>query len=60
MVFRADDPPVVQAAPAKEAKFLPLRDMPMPALFEAVVVPPKPTHHGFFGKLKGFFSSIFG
>jgi hypothetical protein len=60
MVFRADDPPVVQAAPAKEAKLLPLRDMPMPALFEAVVVPPKPTHHGFFGKLKGFFSSIFG
>ncbi len=60
MVFRADDPPPVQAAPAKEAKLLPLRDVPMPASFEAVVVPPKPTHHGFFGKLKGFFSSIFG
>jgi hypothetical protein len=60
MVFRADDPPPVQAAPAKEAKLLPLRDMPMPASFEAVVVPPKPSHHGFFGKLKGFFSSIFG
>ncbi|HTA25395.1 MAG TPA: AMIN domain-containing protein [Terriglobales bacterium] len=60
MVFRADDPPPVQADPANEAKLLPLRDMPMPASFEAVVVPPKPTHHGFFGKLKGFFSSIFG
>ena len=59
IVFRAEDPPPVEPAPAQEAKLLPLRDMPMPASFEAAVMPPKPAHHGFFGKLKGFFSTIF-
>jgi hypothetical protein len=60
MVFRATDPPLPQPAPAEEASLLPLRDVPVPASFEAVVAPPKPAHHGFFGKLKGFFSAIFG
>jgi hypothetical protein len=60
MVFRANDPPPVQPAPTSEAKLLLLRDMPVPASFQAAVVPPKPTHHGFFGKLKGFFSAVFG
>lgn len=60
IVFRASDPPPVTPAPAQEAALLPLRDMPLPARFEAVVVPPKPVRHGFFGKLKGFFSAIFG
>jgi len=60
IVFRASDPPPVQGAPTSEVKLLPLRDMPMPASFEAVVGPPKPAHHGFFGKLKGFFSAVFG
>jgi hypothetical protein len=60
MVFRASDPPPVRPAPAEEASLLPLRDMPVQASFEAVVVTPKPAHHGFFGKLKGFFSTIFG
>jgi hypothetical protein len=60
IVFRASDPSPVTPAPAEEASLLPLRDMPTPAPFEAVVVPPKPAHHGFFGKLKGFFSAIFG
>jgi AMIN domain-containing protein len=60
MVFRASDPPPVTAAPTLEASLLPLRDMPAPASFEAVVRPPKPAHHGFLGKLRGFFSAIFG
>jgi AMIN domain-containing protein len=60
IVFRANDPPPVMPAPAEEASLLPLRDTPVPASFEAIVVPPKPAHHGFFGKLKGFFSTIFG
>jgi hypothetical protein len=60
MVFRASDPPPARPAPADEAKLLPLRDMPVPASFEAVVVPPKPVRHGFFGKIKGFFAAVFG
>jgi hypothetical protein len=60
MVFRASDPPPVQPAPTSEAKLLPLRDIPVPASLGATVVPPRPTHHGFFGKLKGFFSAVFG
>jgi hypothetical protein len=65
MVFRASDPPPaeirlhVALAPVDEAKALPLRDLPPPASLDAVVAPPKPTHHGFFGKLKGFFSAVF-
>ena len=60
MVFRASDPPLAQPAPTQEAELLPLRDMPVPSAFEAVVVPPKPAHRGFFGKLRGLFSAIFG
>ncbi|MFZ0285084.1 MAG: AMIN domain-containing protein [Terriglobales bacterium] len=59
MVFRAADLAPVRPAPADEASLLPLRDMPVPPS-EAVVAPPKPTHHGFFGRLKGFFSAVFG
>lgn len=57
IVFRASDP---APAPAEEASLLPLRDMPVRVSFEAVALPPKPVRHGFFGKLKGFFSTIFG
>jgi hypothetical protein len=60
VVFPASDPPPLQPAPVEEASLLPLRDTPVPARFEAVVAPPKPVHHGFFGKIRGFFSAIFG
>lgn len=60
MVFRASDPPSVPPAPAEEASLLPLRDIPLPASFDAVVVPPKPVHHSFFKRVKGFFSAVFG
>src|SRR5580704_2579550 len=60
LVFSASDPPPVTPAPTQEASLLPLRDLPTPASFVTLVAPPKPTHHGFFGKLKGFFSAMFG
>lgn len=60
IVFRASDPPPAGPAPAEEAKLLPLRELLVPNSFEAVVVPPKPVHHGFLGRLRGFFSAIFG
>ena len=60
VVFRASDLPPARPAPVLEASLLPLRDLPAPARFEAVVAPPKPAHHGFFGKIRGFFSAIFG
>jgi hypothetical protein len=60
MVFRGGDPPPIQPAPTEEAELLPLLDRTTPAPFEAVVLPPKPVRHGFFGKIKGFFSAIFG
>ncbi|MGO9127373.1 MAG: AMIN domain-containing protein [Terriglobales bacterium] len=60
IVFRASDPPPVQPAPTEEAELLPLRDMPVPTSFETAALPPKPAHHGFFGKIRGFFSTIFG
>jgi AMIN domain len=60
IVFRGSDLPPVPPAPAVEASLLPLRDAAMPASFETAVLPPKPVHRGFFGKLKGFFSAVFG
>jgi hypothetical protein len=65
-VFRAEEHsteiPPAQPAPTREAELLPIRDLPRPALFEIAVLPPrqaKEPHHGFFGKLKGFFAAIF-
>jgi hypothetical protein len=60
MVFRGSEPSPVRPAPSEEASLLPLRDTPLPASFGAVVAPPKPAHHGFLGKVKGFFAAIFG
>jgi hypothetical protein len=66
-VFRANDvpseQPLPQPAPTREAELLPARELPRPALLEIAVLPPhqaKEPHHGFFGKLKGFFAAIFG
>jgi hypothetical protein len=60
IVFRGSDPPPARPAPAQEAELLALRELPPPVLSEAAVAPPKPVHHGFFGKLKGFFAAVFG
>jgi hypothetical protein len=66
LVFRASDlPPRAPAAPVVEAKNLPATYAQPPAPVETVVQPPKKKasnateHHGFFGKLKGFFGSVF-
>ena len=67
-VFRATDtqPEPPQPAPVEEAGTLPLTFSQPPAPLQTVEVapPPPPTakptpHHGFFGKVKGFFSAIF-
>jgi len=57
---KAQPPP---AAPVAEAAVLPLPPAPTAPAPATVVLPPapdpKPAHKGFFGRLKGFFSSIF-
>ncbi len=58
-VFRASD--AAPQAPIHEAALLPVRDLPQPARLQTVALPPPQAkvHHGFFGKIRGFFSSIF-
>jgi len=55
IVFRAAGPPEPAIA---EVKILPIRDLPRSAYIDSRPLPPP--RHGFFSKLKGFFSSIFG
>jgi hypothetical protein len=67
-VFRAEEHPInpqppVRPAPTQEAELLPLRDLRFPEWFQLAALPPpaaKVHHHGFFGKLRGFFSAVFG
>jgi AMIN domain len=63
-VFRANDPasdPQAGMASMGEAERLPLRNLPRPGWFQLAALPPaRAPHHGFFGKVKGFFSAIFG
>ena len=56
MVFRGSEPP---PPPVEEARLLPLSGR-MPGAFVPVATPAKPARHGFFSKLRGFFSAIFG
>jgi hypothetical protein len=68
-VFRAEDlpankPAVAKPAPVPQVEFAAVRDLPQPATFSTEVLPPpqsqsKATHHGVFGKIKGFFAGIF-
>lgn len=66
LVFRATDPP---EPPIEQAERLPVMTVAPQPKFQTLVLappgvqkhqPPKPTHHGFFGKLKGLFSAMFG
>jgi hypothetical protein len=66
-VFRADDAQTDNALPKPsliaETQFPP-RDLPRPATFQIGALPPaqnriKPSRHGVFAKIKGFFSTIF-
>lgn len=57
-VFRGDDP--APAPPMVEVQVLPLRSPSAAEPVEATVLAPAPKeHHGFFGKLRGFFAAIF-
>ena len=60
-VFSAKDPPPPQPAPAREAELLPPSDLPRPAWFEPVVLPPRQSqaHHNVLGKIRRFFAAIF-
>jgi hypothetical protein len=62
---RADNRPAPKPAPMPDAGLLPVRDLPRPATFQPEVLPPpqtqaKAAHHGVFGRIRGFFSAIFG
>jgi len=63
-VFRASDPPPPGPAPLQEVELLPLH-VPRPAFLQTATLPavqmrPKPAHHGVMGKIKGFFTALFG
>ena len=61
-VFRGDEPPPVDPVPTREAQLLPLRPLALPPGMPPAppTLQPKPAHPGVFGKIKGFFSSLFG
>jgi len=60
-VFRAKDPANGPPTPSAQAELLPARSLPPPALEETVLSPARPgPHHGFLGKIRGFFSTVFG
>ena len=62
LVFRASDTPMPQPTPAGEAELLPLSHRDAPESLQTSALPPpqaKPQHHGFFGKIKGFFAGMF-
>jgi len=56
-VFRAGDEANFPT-PSAQAALLPARSLPCPRL-EETVLPPR-LHHGFLGRVKGFFSAVFG
>lgn len=61
-VFRAREAASIPPAPVEEVAQLPVLQMDSVAPIPAVVLPPprkKAEHHGFFGKLGGFFAAIF-
>jgi hypothetical protein len=68
-VFRAGDPPpagAIMAPPLGETAALPATSIERPSLPTTIVLAPPEggaasrPHHGFFGKVKGFFSAVFG
>jgi hypothetical protein len=65
-VFRADEasPATTPPPPAPAAEVLPVALSARPAVFQTVALPPPQAHaaahHGFFGKMKGFFAKVFG
>jgi hypothetical protein len=64
IVFRATDLPPAPAAPNLQSQSLPLADSKRHPPVLTIVVSPdahsKSQRHGFFGRIKGFFASMFG
>jgi len=59
-VFNARDfAPPPAPPPIHEAQLLPPSDLPHPAWFETVALPPPRPHRGVFGKIRHFFAAIF-
>lgn len=61
-VFRGNDPTSAPPAPILALEILPLRSAGPAEPIETAVLAPAPAkleHHGFFGKLRGFFAAIF-
>jgi len=58
-VFNARNPQLAPSISMVEVKLLPVRDVPSSAYLQTEVAAP-PHRRGFFGKIKGFFASIFG
>jgi AMIN domain len=57
-VFHGDDP-ALEPPPIVAVEILPLHSPVAAGPVEATVAPPAKTHHGFFGKLRGFFAAVF-
>ena len=67
-VFRATDPKPTPPPPVAEARTLPISTSTKPSTIEAAALPPQAAqnetpadsgHHGFFGKMRGFFAALF-
>jgi len=67
LIFRASDLPPAKSAPAAKPKDARKTSQPSEKTSQKVVLPPstititttEKNHHGFFGKVKGFFKNIF-
>ena len=63
LVFRAADSVNARSAPTREVGRLPLASADRAAKIQTLALPPPsaqpPPHHGFFRRVKGFFSAIF-
>ena len=63
LVFRANDTANPSVVPAQDEQRLRSRELPRDAWIQVTALPPPQAsagHRGFFGRVKGFFSAIFG
>jgi len=59
-VFRASDLPPAKPAPVRQTEVIKAADLPQAPSFQIAALPPaRQSHHGVFGKIKGFFAAIF-
>jgi hypothetical protein len=59
-VFRASDLPSAKPVPVRQPEVIAVNDLPQAPSFQIAALPPaRQSHHGVFGKIKGFFAAIF-